>query len=146
MSQLKWLLILVLGIFTLTTCLTSEALPRGNYFKTCRKCRMHGRDHNKLVCKCLTRNQRWRKTRLHDARYCRFVQNINGHLKCTGGRVWPLPRGSYKQTCFNCKYNGQRLKCRCPRRNQTIKKSVLFNADRCFRIRNINGHLRCIRF
>lgn len=59
------------------------ALPSGNYLRTCNKCYMH---RGSLRCACLKRNQVRRYTRLHNARACRYIQNLNGHLTCTTPR------------------------------------------------------------
>lgn len=61
------------------------AMPSGNYQRTCHGCFMNG---STLVCHgCKDRQNINRgRTKLKHAHNCRFVENRNGRLSCTGGR------------------------------------------------------------
>jgi len=121
-----------------------RCLPEGSYIATCRQCRWRG---NRLSCQCLNRARRWRWTSLYRLHRCRHIVNANGYLRCMPRpqHRWVLPRGSYLRTCRQCRFDGHRLACRCQRRDRTWRHSVLRGANRCSRVINRNGRLRCQR-
>jgi hypothetical protein len=55
-----------------------------------------------------------------------------------------LPRGSYRGTCSNVRFDGRTLSATCPdRRGRPVRTSIA-NPNRCRRdIANINGTLMC---
>jgi hypothetical protein len=65
----------------LADSMKSGNLPPGNYQESCRHCVM---ESGMLNCKC--RNQRGEEgyTRLYVNRECRYIENRNGVLTCTG--------------------------------------------------------------
>ncbi len=115
-------------------------LPWGNYKDTCRYCRF---SQNYLTCQCQMRDGVWRPTSLWVRPRCTPIRNQNGHLVCHHQRWWPLPAGSYKETCQLCHFNGRVLRCNCQRANGSWRPSRLRVGPYCNWIANQNGRLIC---
>lgn len=119
-------------------------LPFGSYQKTCINCHFNG---YKLSCLCQNNHGHFdKRTSLPKVSKCRQgIENINGKLRCKRYRTRALPPGSYRKTCYSCRYHGKRLACQCERRDKRLVSTVLRRPYRCLTIKNINGQLACIR-
>ena len=90
---------------------TQSAMPAGNYSQSCDLCNMRG---DTLSCLCKDRQGIVNQTSIAGASQCRFVQNMNGNLRCgRHHRRARLPRGNYKRTCVDCSIRHNALSCSC---------------------------------
>ncbi len=118
----------------------NPALPKGNYQLTCRFCEFNGRA---LTCMCPDQNKFFHRTFLKWAYLCDHIRNLNGNLVCTRRRLVLLPEGTYRSSCYHCRYDGYELTCQCLDYNNSINLTRLTAANTCRWIRNYNGQLSC---
>lgn len=80
----KGLVFISMTLIVVTISIASYALdsqfPPGNYSRTCKNCSML---NGKLSCFCYNRNGAQQHADLMVPLNCIFVENINGHLRCT---------------------------------------------------------------
>ncbi|PHQ81506.1 MAG: hypothetical protein COB66_02065 [Coxiella sp. (in: Bacteria)] len=142
MRLFKRLAVLCIALTCLISAFSAQALPNGSYQETCKHCYVF---EHRLICHCLTRQQYWEQTSLRRPGHCGFIKNFDGNLICKHAKPFALPRGSYRETCFQCRYNGHRLVCQCRDQNQEVRRSALYGANYCNHVKNRNGRLVCHR-
>ena len=75
------------------------------------------------------------------APFCDLAHNI--------AMVLLLPKGSYQDSCYGCKYDGSDLKCTClygsqgAYRNSSLPNAGLCRPDKGTTVANIDGRLKC---
>ena len=63
--------------------------------------------------------------------------------------VLMLPKGSYQDSCYSCKYDGSDLKCTClygshgAYRNSSLPDAGSCRPEKGTTVANIDGHLKC---
>ena len=98
----------------------------GNYYKTCQACHFNP-SSGLLSCDCLDREHAYRNqpTQMYVSRQCRYIENIDGQLRCTDytNQTQPEPYGwrnlpRYKLITHSINagpiWNNQDAKNRCP--------------------------------
>jgi hypothetical protein len=55
----------------------------------------------------------------------------------------PLPNGSYKKTCHECRVHGNTLLCMCQNKRGSDEETLLRMTRGCSFVENINGQLQC---
>ena len=73
-------LVFALAVLFVATSALSMSFPSGNYMASCWHCRIK---HHKLICRCARRSGRKQKSVLHVPKRCKWVENIDGNLRCT---------------------------------------------------------------
>lgn len=81
MKKISLIITLLLSCLFTQSYAQTQPLPPGNYQQTCSYCRI-GVD-NVLRCLCLDKNNVVRRTVLLVPSQCRYIENINGSLRCT---------------------------------------------------------------
>ncbi|HEY7401946.1 MAG TPA: CVNH domain-containing protein [Candidatus Angelobacter sp.] len=153
MRYLTGLGIAVLALVIGWPWLHSAAQPGGTYRETCRDIGVRG---STLFAKCKDTNNEWHDTRLDNYDRCHgVIQNLNGRLSCTeqrGGSGYghghgyggpSAPRDTYRQTCRDIRTDGNTLNATCQKVDGGWRDTSLKDFNRCKRIVNEDGHLRC---
>jgi hypothetical protein len=114
-------------------------LPSGSYTRSCDSISMLG---SVLTARCKDQNGIVIHTRLYVRDCWGDVTNQDGELVCGERR---LPRGSYSETCNECRTDGSALRCSC---RDTTGKAIRTSLDLAScgwgsGITNRDGHLQC---
>jgi len=153
MRYLTELGVAVLALMMGGPWLTSAAqTPRGSYRETCRDTTVRG---STLYASCKDTNNNWHPTQLNNFERCGGqIQNLNGNLACPHGGGHghgygygsgpSAPRDTYRQTCQDIHTDGNTLKAKCQKVDGGWRDTSLNNYNRCQRIVNEDGHLRCM--
>lgn len=153
MRYLTGLGIAVLALMIGGPWLNCSAQPGGSYRQTCKDIGVRG---SSLRAQCKDANNQWHETRLDDYQRCHGdIQNIDGRLACNnqgGGYGYNrpgynnggAPRDSYRQTCNNIRTDGNTLKASCQKVDGGWRNTSLKDFNRCQRIVNEDGNLRCM--
>lgn len=150
MRYLTGLGIAVLALMIVAPWLQSVAQPGGTYRETCRDIGVRG---STLYANCKDANNQWHETRLDNYQRCRGqIQNLNGRLSCTGQGGgyyggdhgnYGAPHNTYRETCRDIRTDGDTLRATCKKVDGGWRDTSLKNFNRCVRIVNEDGHLRC---
>jgi hypothetical protein len=157
MRYLTGLGIALLALVIVWPWVHSAAQPGGAYRETCRDVGVRG---STLFATCRDTNNQWHETRLDNYDRCHGeIRNLNGRLSCAeqgGGYGYghgqghgheyngpSAPRDTYRQSCHDIHTDGNTLKAVCQKVDGSWRDTSLKNFNRCVRIVNEDGHLRC---
>lgn len=109
----------------------------GSYRQSCTNIRI---EFSELRATCRDVHGNWHEARLYDPYRCYGgIDNLNGSLSCS-----TIPRGSYRETCFNVATSGDTLYATCRRIDGAYVSTHLLRFTSCrSEIWNDNGQLRC---
>ena len=149
MRYLTALGIVVLALMIGGSWQKCAAQPGGTYRETCKDIGIRG---STLQARCKDSNNEWHDTRLDNYQSCRGqIQNLNGRLVCTQGGGYGhghgnygAPRDTYRETCRDIHTAGNTLKASCKKVDGGWRDTSLKNFNRCQRIVNEDGNLRCM--
>lgn len=114
-------------------------LPSGSYERSCERIAMVG---SVLTANCKDQNGVMIHSRLYVRDCWGDVTNEYGELVCGERR---LPRGSYSESCGECRTDGSALRCSCKdTRGNSIHTTLdLASCEWQSGITNKDGHLQC---
>ncbi|MCF8035073.1 MAG: CVNH domain-containing protein [Desulfarculaceae bacterium] len=119
----------------------SRGLPQGSWQNSCRRARMKG---NTLLAECKNSHGDWVQSWLDVSHCSRQVGNDNGRLVCGGGRTYPLPGGSWQNSCRRWRLQDGRMWAECKNRGGDWHGTWV-DIKNCRTLTNDNGKLRCVR-
>lgn len=142
-NKRKYTSILV-ALAMLTTLFLSlaraEDVPNGSYKRSCKDYRVL--DHL-LVANCKKRNGDWNPTSIIFRLCSGDIWNDKGDLRCNISQQTHVPKGSYRNSCKDIRFDGKYLKAECKKREGGWRYTDI-NYKNCDRdIINDDGRLKC---